>query len=161
MGTRVSDPGAALDRILALLSDPILLQVGRYWRDKLPGAALPSRASIDPVEIPHLLPYLMLWDVERSPLRFRSRLIGTSIVRLAGRDATGRYLDAIDQDDAIASEFRAVVEAGLPRYQVRRAHWPNTEYTHYGRLLLPLAADGRTVDMIFGAIIAVDSTPAG
>ena len=83
---------AALDRILAKMSDPIMCQVGLYWRGKVADGRLPARSAIDPAEIPALLPYLILWDVERDPLRFRNRICGTHVVEFSGRspETTGR-----------------------------------------------------------------------
>src|SRR5688572_27444072 len=65
-----------------------------YWRSKA-GAqgSVPRRRDIDPTELPDLLPNLMLLDVERNPLRFRYRLVGTRIVDFSYRDFTGTYLD--------------------------------------------------------------------
>ena len=55
---------------------------------------MPSRADIDPVDIPRLLPDVML--VERfADGRYRYRLIGTENSRAHGMNATGRYLDEI------------------------------------------------------------------
>jgi len=66
----------------------------KYWRSKA-GAqgSVPRRSDIDPTELPDLLPNLMLVDVERNPLRFRYRLVGTRIVDFAYHDFTGMYLD--------------------------------------------------------------------
>ena len=61
-----------------------------YWRAKS-GAddPVPRRRDIDPVELPDLLPNLMLVDVERNPLRFRYRLVGTRVVDFSYHDFTG------------------------------------------------------------------------
>jgi hypothetical protein len=65
-----------------------------YWRSKI-GAqgSVPRRSDIDPTELPDLLPNLMLLDVERDPLRFRYRLVGTRVVDFSYHDFTGTYLD--------------------------------------------------------------------
>jgi hypothetical protein len=65
-----------------------------YWRSKA-GAdgAVPRRRDIDPIDLPDLLPNLMLLDVERDPLRFRYRLVGTRVVDFSYHDFTGTYLD--------------------------------------------------------------------
>ena len=65
-----------------------------YWRSKAEmRGSVPQRRDIDPIELPDLLPNLMLLDVEPSPLRFRYRLVGTRIVDFSYDDFTGTYLD--------------------------------------------------------------------
>jgi len=159
MSESAGDPVQVLDQILARITDPIIKQVGLYWRGKIKAGLLPKRADIDPLEIRPLLPHVILWDVERDPLRFRGRLVGSHIIEMSGRDATNHYIDFIDDRGAIEAEYRAAVESGLPRYKERRAHWPNHDYKYYARLLLPLAQDGRKVDMLFGAINTLAELP--
>ena len=53
------------------LSAPRLRQAFAYWRGKLAGRAMPARRDIDPVDVPTLLPYVMLVDVLPAPLDFR------------------------------------------------------------------------------------------
>ena len=43
--------------------DDRLRQTYEYWRGKAGARPLPSRSDIDPVEIPRLLPHIMLVDV--------------------------------------------------------------------------------------------------
>jgi PAS domain-containing protein len=66
-----------------LISHPSMLNAPRlraaltYWDAKRQNKLMPPRSDIDPVEIPRLLPYVMLIDVVREPLDFRYRLMGT------------------------------------------------------------------------------------
>jgi hypothetical protein len=79
---------------LPLMRSVRVQRLYEYWRAKA-GAegAVPRRGDIDPTELPDLLPNLMLLDVERDPLRFRYRLVGTRVVDFSYRDFTGTYLD--------------------------------------------------------------------
>jgi hypothetical protein len=45
------------------ISDSRLLRAHSYWREKSAGRPFPDRRDIDPVEIPDLLPFIVLWDV--------------------------------------------------------------------------------------------------
>ena len=55
---------------------------------------MPRRSDIDPLDIPKLLPHVML--VEVLPVgRYRYRLIGTENTDAQGVHATGRYLDEV------------------------------------------------------------------
>ena len=62
-----------------------------YWRSKCVDGRLPERHDIDPLEIPELLPGIILMDVARDGqrLRFRIRLAGTMVCSVHHRDITG------------------------------------------------------------------------
>lgn len=55
---------------------------------------MPARGDVDPIEIPKLLPYVMLVDVLPAR-RYRYRLIGTDNTEAQGVHATGSYLDEV------------------------------------------------------------------
>src|SRR5579864_7045143 len=71
------------------ITDPRLQQAFDYWQSKRAGRLMPRRADLDPVDIPKLLPHIMLTDVV-GPGRYRYRLIGTEIEQAQGMHATGR-----------------------------------------------------------------------
>ena len=76
------------------MSSATLRQVRDYWLTARGPRRQPAHGDIDPLQIPRpLLPHLVLTDVIHDPLRLRYRLIGTFVTALAGRDATGRWLD--------------------------------------------------------------------
>src|SRR5258708_36533592 len=76
------------------IGDPRLQEAYGYWLQMCAGRALPSRRDLDPVDIPKLLPHVLLVEVHDGG-RYRYRLIGTENVREHGMDATGRYLDDV------------------------------------------------------------------
>jgi len=137
-----------------------------YWRSIHPAGAgeggplpplLPGRRHLDPIDIPELLPNIWMIDVLREPqgsdaLRFRFRLIGTEIVKFTGRDATGKPLDAVYPDYPNTEAFRAhraVAESGEPGYRKSGVlSNPERDFVEAERLYLPLAEDGKTVDII-------------
>lgn len=140
-----------------------LRQLYTYWRSKATGGRLPSRAAISPAEIPPLLPYIFLIDVERDPQRFRFRLIGTQIVQWAGRDVTGLYIDDPiygPGGSKLGEEYAEVAARGLPLYTEQPAQRPERDWVFYERLVLPLAQDGRTVDILLCAADTLPLTPA-
>ena len=74
--------------------DPRLRRLYDHWLSLRPAAGgLPGRQHIDPAAIRDLLPWIWMVDVERNPLRFRYRLLGTEQVHAMERDFTGRFLD--------------------------------------------------------------------
>ncbi|KZD04273.1 PAS domain-containing protein [Oceanibaculum pacificum] len=129
-----------------------------YWRDKRAGAMarLPSRQHIDPLDIPGLLPFIFLVDVERrSPaLRFRYRLIGTRLVDRYGFDITGRYLetlrDRLSYDEILQDYTLCVAQARPVSGEYEYTDGAGRKW-HYQRLVLPLSEDGGTVTMLMGA----------
>ena len=134
---------------------PVNREILRYWLSKRRKPQLPSREAIDPAEIVPQLPNVMLIDIEYQPLRFRFRLVGTYLVRVYGREYTGRYLDELDLDDhhrAITCDYKDAAECGIPRCDEYAYVMENNRYRHFERLLLPLSADGCTVNMLFGSL---------
>jgi hypothetical protein len=127
-----------------------------YWRGLVTGR-LPGRADIDPLDIgASLLPHVFLADVLEGGGRFRWRLIGTHIVTHALTDDTGK-----DFEVSIAPAMRATIIEHYRKVVIsRRPLCHRGSFTgrdgrgyRYDRLLLPLAADGMTVDMILGGAV--------
>ncbi len=131
-----------------------------YWRSKAPEGRLPGRRDIDPLDVPDLLPWLTLVDAiwEGTRLRLRCRLIGTEVVTRFGRDITGLYAEEAYPGDYLAQAletYGAIIESRRPYLSRHRIPIEGRENAEYDRLILPLAADGDTVDM-FLACFAFD-----
>jgi len=137
-----------------------------YWRAIHPqGGGLPGRRHLDPLDIPRLLPNIWMVDVHRQPLRFRFRLIGTEIVNFTGRDATGLWLDQVypgyEQSEAFAAHRDCVVHR-------RPGYRKSSPISNLGRrsaeaerLYLPLAEDGKSVDiLLIMSLYSGDPPPA-
>src|SRR5689334_21377806 len=90
-----------------------------YWDRKRDGRCMPARRDLDPLlEIPRLLPWVMLADVLRDPLDFRYRLIGTGVVNRSRRDFSGRRFSEMPQagpDSRIWQDRVTVVETRAPK----------------------------------------------
>ncbi|MDA0262380.1 MAG: PAS domain-containing protein [Proteobacteria bacterium] len=72
-----------------------------YWRSKAKDGQLPARSDINPVDIPRLMPHVVILDVRREPvLDFRYRLIGTYVVEHLCADRTGSWLSEIEHQTA-------------------------------------------------------------
>lgn len=119
---------------------------------------MPARLDLDPLDIPSLLPNLILIDVERGDepagMRFRFRLYGTDVCAIRGADLTGRYIDEPGitylRDAAILS-YKKIVAERTPVYESHpfplNAAYPGYVGA-YHRLVLPLSSDGAQVDML-------------
>ena len=138
---------------LSQLIEPGLRALHAYWSAKRGARPMPARADIDPIEVPRLLPHLMLVAVSDDPLRFRFRLVGTEIVARYGAELTGRELDEIDlggELGGVRSQYEETVRAAAPTYCRHAIETRQGKYLRYERLLLPLSSDGIRVDMLLG-----------
>ena len=125
----------------------------RYWEERRRDRSMPSRADIDPLDIPDLLPNVFLVNVSREPLEFRYRLLGTQIVRHSAADYTGKSLHDLPEQcppSRIWSLFQRVVEERRPfSAQVPYVYIPGK---FVEMLATPLSDDGAHVNMIFGIV---------
>lgn len=137
---------------------PLEVLLYEYWLDIHPGGdRLPGRRHFDPVELaarcPQLLQHLWLVDVEREPLRFRLRLVGSAVYMTSPFAHTGHYIDEFidpaSRAETLQTSFTRLVESRQPEF---RRGLPRIASNHHARQLarlsLPLAADGETVDVI-------------
>ena len=133
-----------------------------YWRAIAPAGRLPGRIHFDPLDIPGLLPRIWLLEVHRAPqfrqgLRFRFRVAGTFIAQFQGSDPTGQWYDeafAGRPIDGVLERFGIAAEEGVPVWRRGNAAVaPGAEWRTIETLVLPLASDGATVDMILGATV--------
>jgi len=126
-----------------------------YWRTRRPSMALlPSRRDLDPLEMPRsLLPWINLIEVHRAneDIRYRHRLVGTGIVDMRKRDGTGCWFEDLYDLTRIIRVRRVldrVVEDGQPRILEDDLTSTGRSYRTLHSLVLPLASDGVSVDML-------------
>jgi hypothetical protein len=138
------------------IKTPLLRRLHDDWQARRRGRPLPARADFDPLDLKYLMGKLLLVDVLREPLRFRFRLVGTELVKHAGIDLTGRMLD-----DYPYPEFRehmrelytAAVTTRQPLGSSQARLVLDGRLRRYEGLLLPLASDGETVDMLMIGVV--------
>jgi hypothetical protein len=131
-----------------------------YWASLRKGARLPGREDINPRDFKRLLPTISLIDVIREPLDFRLRLAGTGLYSVYGREITGRALTEVYNSAAVEywrDELAKVVEERRPSVGVHNLAWRSASHLSILWLRLPLASNGRDVDMILGydAVVGV------
>ena len=124
-----------------------------YWRTKRGERSMPARNDIDPIEIPKLLPHILL--LESSGGRLRYRLVGSAIVDEFELDPTGKFLDNLLPEERfrVASKsYMKVMELSRPiiTRSVFTARRKNSVIVT--RLLLPLSDDGKHVNMILAGL---------
>lgn len=150
---------------------PVIRETYLYWHAARPAPdLLPGRRNIDPLNIPRLLPYIWLLEVhepagkERMP-RLRYRLLGSHVDLGFGSSKTGLWMHEVEPDFAadprLHGAYLAVIAEMRPNYRKGRPHFSiNRGASAVERIFLPLAGDGRNVDMIFGCTIFFDSNGA-
>lgn len=127
---------------------------------------MPSRRDLRPEEDigPVPLPFVLLVDVFDAGARMRFRLVGTHHVAFNGRDYTGRFFHDL-YPPGPAFDYVAGLYAELVR--CRRPLWTRNLSIHpltggpieMRRLMLPLADDGRTVNMSLGVQLVDHGDP--
>ncbi len=134
-----------------------------YWQSIHPESGLPGRQHLDPLDIPSLLPSIWMIDVTRDPLRFRFRLVGTEIVNFVGRDVTGLWLDEFFEgyeDNESFHTHRNCALTGVPGYRKGSVLFsPRQAELEAERLYLPLAQDGKEVDILLVMTLYVGEPP--
>jgi hypothetical protein len=134
-----------------------------YLSAKASPGKLPGRQHIDPLEIPDLLPYLMLVDVVPQPdgsARYRIRLAGTAVVGIQGADNTGRYVEEVltgEEGAAIVSNYNEIVRSRRPQFRHGAVATHGREHVLYERVAFPLATDGERVDMLAFVFVRLSS----
>jgi hypothetical protein len=135
------------------IAHPLLEEAYRYWARIAAGRPMPRRADLDPVDIPRLLPFVMLVEVH-GPGRYRYRLIGTANDEEHGMSATGRWLDEVlpgaDYSRHILGLYDECVTARRPLYSeiVYLSPSRGNVERHLKALFLPLSEDGERVNLV-------------
>ncbi len=135
-----------------------------YWEPnhRAPGV-LPGRQHFEPLDVAPILPHVWLVEVHREPLRFRYRLLGSHIDWFHGKSLAGQWLHETYADEPtcplLLADYIEIVETRAPAWRrgpprvVRAPQCREVE-----ALRLPLAADGRSVDMVLGVSLYFDET---
>lgn len=136
-----------------------------YWASRREPGRLPGRRQIDPTDFKRHLPTVSLIDVLLSPSEdlardYRLRLAGTGLYEVYRGEITGKTLNEV-YDAGAADYWRAeldkVVEERRPGVGSHSLAWRGAPHLSILWLRLPLATDGRRVDMILGYDVVVGS----
>src|SRR5258708_11173475 len=159
IGARISDEAS---RVLAQAKSPVVAACYEHWLQKRAqsGWSLPGRQHLDLIEMKGVLPHLVLIDVVRHGVyhRLRIRFSGTYVTDILGRDVAGLYIEHSGYPhafDELYRRFSTVVDEKALVYGVSPSPARHLDFLEYEHLTLPLAADGQTVDMLFGVSCAL------
>ncbi|HET8728945.1 MAG TPA: PAS domain-containing protein [Alphaproteobacteria bacterium] len=137
---------------------PKLRQIYDRWRAMTPEDRLPGRQHLDPVQMGNLLPCICLLDIQREPFRVRFRLAGTNFRYALHREITGAWIDEVYADSPYCSDvierYKGVAEKRLPSWRRGKPLlMVDAAFSEVESLVLPLARDGVTVDMLIMAAV--------
>jgi hypothetical protein len=140
-------------------------EIFAYWASRRESGRLPGRASIHPEHFKRHLPTISLIDVLVEPRDYRLRLAGTGLYSVYGREITGQTLDKVYNSAATEywrAELDKVVDQRRPGVGVHNFAWRGAGHLSVLWLRLPLARNGRDVDMILGydAVLGVQGDGA-
>jgi hypothetical protein len=140
-------------------AEPALSAIFDYWAGKCRGAEPPIRRDLDMIDIPaKVLPLLMLFDVDTKSgrMRFRYRLIGTTVTQYIGHDHTGRFLDEVipaDRAAVVVPSLEAAVKTGKANTLEASFAFPNRDFNYVRRLVMPLSSEGTKSDMLMTCFV--------
>ena len=128
-----------------------------YWASRRRRRGhLPARRHIHPADMKRHLPAINLIDVIRDEQGqvqdYRVRLAGTGLYGVYGQEITGKTLEQAYGASAPywRAELDKVVNGRKPGAGVHSLGWRGLGHLSVVWLRLPLAANGREVDMILG-----------
>ena len=130
-----------------------LKTVWEYWQDKRGQRQMPARKDIDPIDIPKVLPHILL--LELAGERLRCRLIGSAVAEAYGGDQTGKFLDVMvpqQRYEVVRKIYDLVLTAARPLVGRSNFITADANELRVTRLLLPLSDDGLRVNMILEGV---------
>ncbi len=123
------------------------LELYRYWLAKRGSRSMPPRSSIDPAEIPALLPYLGI--IEKAGGELRYRLIGTAMAQQLGCDVTGGVVGSyLQAGKALRATVELVCTSASPAFNTGTYEFEPGLVHRSSVLLLPLSEDSISVNMV-------------
>ncbi len=126
-----------------------------YWAGLKRRGRLPGRKHIHPGDFKRHLPSVSLINVIRGEdgfIDYRVRLAGTGLYGVYGQEITGKSLEEAYGSAAEywRGELDKVVQSKKPGVGVHSLAWRGLAHMSVVWLRLPLANNGRQVDMILG-----------
>nr|WP_281413083.1 PAS domain-containing protein [Marivibrio halodurans] len=141
---------------LDVVRQPELRDLAVYWMSLRQEGRLPTRAMIDPIDIPWALDRLYLATREETPSRWRYVLAGQQIADTFQRNTLrGVGLDEILSPEGLATvvDRWSPVEHGDVIYMDGMIYRAAERFVQGGRLLLPLGDDDGNVVALLGMTV--------
>ncbi|MFC7050139.1 PAS domain-containing protein [Emcibacter nanhaiensis] len=138
---------------LSDIESNVLKELFLYWC-KIRGArSIPRRKDFRPIDVPHLLPYIAMVNVEQDTKKYQIRLVGTETAEVTGKSIIGQYLDDIPGMSKSVDRFDWVVKEKLPYLYHGRLSWSEKDFLEYDALGLPFSNDNFAVNIIMAGLV--------
>ena len=147
-------PASPAFDIMPAPGHPSIRALLAYWTRKRRDRPFPLRGDIDPIELKDHLASLFMLDVIDGGRDYRYRLVGTALVGINARDATGFAFSTLyaGQPGALAAADRLllpVVRERRPLFARGRMFWrPDRDYRRFEAGYFPVSGDGVAVDIL-------------
>ena len=128
----------------------ILNALHDYWLSKCGKQGLPSRADLDPADFRYALGNVSLVDGLGNPVRFRFRVVASSIEARFDRALTGTYIHDLPEPDSARlwdKVYRTVLRTRQPQSFVTAVVEDEVKRKYRGKIW-PLASNHRDIDML-------------
>lgn len=141
----------------------LLEQLQAYWDRQRAGRDLPARADIDPIDIPRLLPHIVMIDVQYDAGRltdFGYRLWGQHVIDHNNRSLVGRRLSDLVRDDPRQQrwfdKYRQAVTERRPVFDTATYRTVTDTVKTMDFAVFPLASEGGRVESLLGGVVYRD-----
>ena len=132
--------------------DEELSQILVYWAGlKRGNADIPFADDLKLSGLWKFSNQIILLHILQMPVRFRFEIVGRQLIRTYGEDLLGRFVDELPVRPPLNyfhSQCSATVDAHAPTFY---HHTDTDSHRGYGRIFLPLWADGRIASLL-GAV---------
>jgi hypothetical protein len=122
-----------------------------YWRKQAGDLIAPRRQDFDVLDVPTLMPHVIIFDILRDPLDFRYRLVGTVQRQMSAGEYTGMKMSEIDgrgPGSGIWSILDTVRVSQEPAYHSIPYVGPKKDFMKLNDLFLPWVDDDMQTSMI-------------
>ena len=121
---------------------PRIREIYDYWNGKRGKRPMPSRADIEPLDLPSFLPGIVMVDIGYEPYTLTYRLVGTREAEARGHNPTGKSVfdnwDGRSAEDVLEN-YRLVIEKKCVLYDADRTLDPDRNWLEAGTSFLPLS----------------------
>jgi hypothetical protein len=136
-----------------------LLRLRQRWQQLCTGNTVPLTTRYDPQDVPDLLPWTMLVDVENAPNAYRpfdlrSRFIGSAVGQYFGADGD-QHITMSEIGSPFAERWFSVVDRVLTTQGCccfdGAPYRTGFDFMHCELLVLPFSTDGAAIDSLLAA----------
>ncbi len=119
-----------------------------YWLIIKGERVMPKRTDFDPMQIPKVLPYILMEDVLHDPLKFKIRLIGSKLkIPITSKEKT---LDQFPNMKSVVGLLTRMADQKKPCFYKSKSHWSQNSYEEYTSLILPFSDENEKINIIMG-----------